>query len=54
MEDKQKVYIKGNIERGDEVIKYLEDLGGAILDKHDKMIRQEIDCEIAALNKEIK
>ena len=28
MEDKQKVYIKGNIERGDEVIKYLEDLGG--------------------------
>lgn len=29
MEDKQKVYIKGNIERGDEVIKYLEDLGGS-------------------------
>lgn len=28
MKDKQKVYIKGNIERGDEVIKYLEDLGG--------------------------
>ena len=28
MEDKQKVYIRGNIERGDEVIKYLEDLGG--------------------------
>lgn len=28
MEDKQKVYIKGNIERGDEIIKYLEDLGG--------------------------
>lgn len=28
MEEKQKVYIKGNIERGGEVIKYLEDLGG--------------------------
>lgn len=27
---------------------------GAILDKHDKMIRQEIDNEIAALNKEIE
>lgn len=26
----------------------------AILDKHDKMIRQEIDGEIAALNKEIE
>lgn len=26
----------------------------AILDKHDKMIRQEIDDEIAALNKEIE
>lgn len=25
-----------------------------ILDKHDKMIRQEIDDEIAALNKEIE
>ena len=31
MEDKQKVYIKGNIERGDEVIKYLEDLGGGTI-----------------------
>ena len=28
MKDKQRVYIKGSIERGDEVIKYLEDLGG--------------------------
>lgn len=28
MKDEQRVYIKGNIERGDEVIKYLEDLGG--------------------------
>lgn len=28
MEDKQKVYIKGNAERGDEVIKLLKDLGG--------------------------
>lgn len=28
MEDKQKVYIKGNFQRGDEVIKFLEDLGG--------------------------
>lgn len=28
MEDKQRVYIKGSIERGNEVIKYLEDLGG--------------------------
>ena len=27
---------------------------GDILDKHDKMIRQEIDDEIAALNKEIE
>lgn len=27
---------------------------GVILDKHDKMIRQEIDDEIAALNKEIE
>ena len=27
---------------------------GVILDKHDKMIRQEIDGEIAALNKEIE
>ena len=27
---------------------------GGILDKHDKMIRQEIDDEIAALNKEIE
>lgn len=27
---------------------------GAILDKHDKMIRKEIDDEIAALNKEIE
>lgn len=33
-------YIRGNIR--------------AILDKHDKMIRQEIDGEIAALNKEIE
>lgn len=29
MEEKQKVYIKGNAERGDEVIKTLEDLGGS-------------------------
>ena len=28
MEDKQKVYIKGNAERGDEIIKLLKDLGG--------------------------
>lgn len=28
MEDKQKVYIKGNAERGNEVIKLLIDLGG--------------------------
>lgn len=28
MEDKQKVYIKGNSTRGDEVIKLLKDLGG--------------------------
>ena len=28
MEDRQKVYIQGNSERGDEVIKTLEDLGG--------------------------
>lgn len=28
MEDKQKVYIKGNSKRGDEVIKLLKDLGG--------------------------
>ena len=28
MEDKQKVYIKGDSKRGDEVIKFLEDLGG--------------------------
>ena len=28
MKDKQRVYIKGSIERGNEVIKYLEDLGG--------------------------
>ena len=28
MEDKQKVYIKGSEERGNEVIKFLEDLGG--------------------------
>lgn len=27
---------------------------GVVLDKHDKMIRQEIDDEIAALNKEIE
>lgn len=27
---------------------------GDILDKHDKMIRQEIDDEIATLNKEIE
>lgn len=29
MKDKQKVYLKGDSERGDEVIKYLEDLGGS-------------------------
>ena len=29
MEDKQKVYIKGNAERGDEVIKLLTDLGAS-------------------------
>ena len=28
MEDRQKVYIKGNSERGNKVIKILEDLGG--------------------------
>ena len=28
MKDKQKIYIKGSIERGNEVIKYLENLGG--------------------------
>ena len=28
MEDKQKVYIKGNAERGDEVIKIITDYGG--------------------------
>ena len=28
MEDKQKVYIKGNLEKGTEVIRVLEDLGG--------------------------
>ena len=28
MEDKQKVYLKGDSERGNEVIKILEDLGG--------------------------
>lgn len=28
MEDKQKVYIKGSAERGNEVIKFLENLGG--------------------------
>lgn len=28
MEDRQKVYIKGDSKRGDEVIKLLEDLGG--------------------------
>ena len=32
------------------IMKYI----GDILDKHDKMIRQEIDDEIAALNKEIE
>ena len=31
------------------IMKYISD----ILDKHDKMIRQEIDDEIAVLNKEI-
>ena len=28
MKDKQRVYIKGNAERGNEIIKLLEDLGG--------------------------
>lgn len=28
MEEKQKVYIKGDPKRGDEVIRTLEDLGG--------------------------
>lgn len=28
MKDEQKVYLKGDLERGDEVIKILEDLGG--------------------------
>lgn len=28
MEDRQKVYIKGDRSRGDEIIKLLEDLGG--------------------------
>lgn len=32
------------------IMKYIS----TILDKHDKMIRQEIDDEIAALNKEIE
>lgn len=32
------------------IMKYISD----ILDKHDKMIRKEIDDEIAALNKEIE
>lgn len=32
------------------IMEYISD----ILDKHDKMIRQEIDDEIAALNKEIE
>lgn len=31
MEDRQKVYIKGDRSRGDEIIKLLEDLGGKIL-----------------------
>lgn len=34
----------------DYIMKYI----GDILDKHDKMIRQEIDDEITALNKEIE
>lgn len=34
MEEKQKVYIKGNTERGDEVIKTLEDLGGSNLNSY--------------------
>lgn len=33
---------------------YIMENISAILDKHDKMIRQEIDDEIAALNKEIE
>ena len=28
MKDEQRVYIKGNLKRGNEVIKYLENLGG--------------------------
>ena len=28
MKDEQRVYIKGNAERGNEIIKLLEDLGG--------------------------
>lgn len=32
------------------IMKYISD----ILDKHDKMIREEIDDDIAALNKEIE
>ena len=34
MEDKQKVYIKGNPSRGDEVIKALTDLGGSNIHSH--------------------
>lgn len=34
----------------DYIMKYISD----ILDKHDKMIREEIDDEIASLNKEIE
>ena len=33
---------------------YIMEYISAILNKHDKMIRQEIDDEIAALNKEIE
>lgn len=33
---------------------YIMEYIGDILDKHDKMIRKEIDDEIAALNKEIE
>ena len=28
MEDRQKIYIKGNLKRGEEIIKILTDLGG--------------------------
>lgn len=51
MKDKQKIYIKGSIERGNEVIKYLENSGGCNSHCHHGIVWYE--CPTCGMIEEI-